>query len=218
MQLFKRHVPLWQVVLMLGIGFVIWANWSPDASTSTAEPAQPVHSSPASKPQMSAVDSAVTNPPAEITPTSLADALIAFGPDMGDSTNTLNLGAEELGKWSIKFLTWKSLMALPRTKPALVMKDSKMEQGKRICASGPIVEITAESVDIGKVYEGEFADISNGTLYRFIAVHSSGELVQGSETSFCGVVTGKFDYSNSMGGESHSIQLVGLFELPENMK
>jgi hypothetical protein len=88
---------------------------------------------------------------------------------------------------------------------------------KLLCASGEIVEITAEHSDAGKIYLGGLVD-ATGTIYRFAAVGSTGDLVQGSSGAFCGVVTGRIDYSNSGGGTTHAIQLVGMFKLPVNTR
>lgn len=55
-----------------------------------------------------------------------------------------------------------------------------------------------------------------GKLYRFIAVGSTGALVESSRAKFCGVVVGQQHYQNSAGGVAHSVQLVGMFDLPEN--
>ena len=55
-----------------------------------------------------------------------------------------------------------------------------------------------------------------GNLIYFVNAGSSGELVQNSIARTCGVVTGRFDYSNSGGGVGHAISVVGLFDLPQN--
>jgi hypothetical protein len=49
-----------------------------------------------------------------------------------------------------------------------------------------------------------------------VTVGSSGALVEGSHTGICGVAIGRFDYTNSMNGVAHAVQLVGMFDLPEN--
>ena len=53
-------------------------------------------------------------------------------------------------------------------------------------------------------------------IYRFLAVKSTGNITDESSAKFCGVVIGKMDYANSAGGVAHAIQLVGMFDLPEN--
>ncbi len=57
---------------------------------------------------------------------------------------------------------------------------------------------------------------NGGNIYRFLAAGSSGTLVPQSYGRFCGVVTGTYDYSNSGGGTGHAVEMVGMFDLPEN--
>jgi len=140
-------------------------------------------------------------------------------PAMTDTTNELSPGAANLAIWAAKSnLQWKELISIPKTKAPLVMKDSDQERGKLICTSGQIIEITADDAAGNKLFEGEIGDDQTGTIYRFIAVRSTGSLVEQSHASFCGIVIGKFDYTNSMSGATHAIQLVGMFKLPENMR
>lgn len=147
----------------------------------------------------------------------LADAIASARGEMADTQETFSDGAQDLVLWAQDRLEWKDLAAVPVTKAALVMKDSDEQFGKRICASGMIVEISA--VDIaGKAYVGEIVNEDSGNTFRFIALRSTGDIVQQSDARFCGIVTGKVDYANSMGGETHAIQLVGMFDLPENHK
>jgi hypothetical protein len=74
-----------------------------------------------------------------------------------------------------------------------------------------------EKADGNKFYNGGLVD-HYGHIYRFIAVRSTGDLVAGSVAHFCGVVTGKQSYANSVGGMAHAVFLVGMFVLPENKK
>ncbi len=80
---------------------------------------------------------------------------------------------------------------------------------------GKIIQIAVEKEDIGKFHVGLIISDA-GNLYRFLGVRSSGTLVGDSRAKFCGVVTGKYDYSNSAGGTGHAVKLVGMFDLPEN--
>lgn len=136
---------------------------------------------------------------------------------MSNTQETFSEGAQDLVLWAQDRLEWKDLAAVPSTKPALVMKDPEDQFGKRICASGMIIEISANDV-AGTVYVGEIANMDSGNTFRFIALRSTGDLVEQSNARFCGIVTGKVDYANSMGGETHAIQLVGMFDLPANHK
>ena len=135
---------------------------------------------------------------------------------MADFDETqISVGALSLAIWSSENMKWSELQALPTAKYGMVMKESDSERGKKICVTGNVVEISADSSGPQKVYLGGMAD-EQFHIYRFIAVGSTGEIVAGSNSRFCGVVTGKNDYSNSAGGVAHAIHLVGMFDLPEN--
>jgi hypothetical protein len=54
-------------------------------------------------------------------------------------------------------------------------------------------------------------------LIKFVAAGSTGQLVAQSRARFCGATTGKYSYSNSGGGTSHAVQMVGMFRVPENL-
>jgi hypothetical protein len=137
---------------------------------------------------------------------------------MTDTVDDTSPGTAALAFWATAApMKWDELVGLTRTRAPLVFKDPDEQRGKLLCASGEVVEITAEHSEARKIYLGGLADTS-GTVYRFAAVGSTGDLVQGSTAAFCGVVTGRVDYSNSGGGTTHAIQLVGMFKLPANMK
>lgn len=154
-------------------------------------------------------------PPDDIK--TLSDAIASARPAMSDTQEIFSEGAKMLALWASDRIEWKELAAVPSTNAALVLKDSEDQLGKRICSSGQIVEISAEEL-AGKVYVGELFNMDTDNLFRFIALRSTGDLVEHNHARFCGVVTGKVDYANSMGGEEHAIQLVGMFDLPENHK
>lgn len=44
----------------------------------------------------------------------------------------------------------------------------------------------------------------------------TGDLVQNSAARICGIVTGVSDYANTGGGQTPSVTIVGLFDLPAN--
>ena len=55
-----------------------------------------------------------------------------------------------------------------------------------------------------------------GDIYKFMNVGTSGDLVANSQARMCGVVTGRYQYSNSAGGTGHALSIVGMFDLPQN--
>lgn len=172
---------------------------------------------PAAAPAAESTASPKTETPAEASYANLAEAIVGIRPTMTDTSNEISTGAVSMALWSADNLKWSELQALPKTKASLVMKDSEEQRGKLICATGNIIEIASEKAEGKKFFEGGLYD-ANGTVFRFIAVKSSGELVEQSHSTICGVVIGKQDYSNSMGGVAHAVFLVGMFKLPENTK
>jgi hypothetical protein len=117
--------------------------------------------------------------------------------------------------WADHTMTWATLQKVEETKRALVMKDSLVERGYRVCTSGSVVQISVErhertTLATGIMLNGSFEPT------HFLAVGSTGDLVEKSQARFCGVVVGRYVYGNSGGGSSHAITLVGMFDLPEN--
>ena len=146
-----------------------------------------------------------------------AEQAVAFTkPKMEDPMNKMGSGHALLALWSVKRLNWVDVaVAKNETTFASVLKDAEEARGKRLCVQGSIVEIEVEKTSEGKVFDGLLHDYARN-IYKFSAVGSSGDLVGGSQSRFCGIITGKFDYSNSGGGTGHAIKLVGMFDLPAN--
>ena len=146
----------------------------------------------------------------------LEAALAIATPRMSDTFNKVDEGTALLSVWSIKGLKWSDVsVAKNETSFASVMKDPDEARGKRMCVSGSLIEIAVEKTDAGKVFDGLLHDYSSN-LYKFSAVGSTGELVARSQARLCGIITGKYDYSNSGGGTGHAVKLVGMFDLPAN--
>lgn len=91
-------------------------------------------------------------------------------------------------------------------------KNIDKEIGKRLCVSGTIVQINEGSL----INEGLLS--SNGNLYHFGNFGDSGDLESMSYARMCGFVVGLFDYKNSGGGTGHAVELIGVWDLPENKK
>ncbi len=140
------------------------------------------------------------------------------GPEMADTTDELGTGALLLTAWSSTRMRWADVsVAKSETSFALVHKDSDAARGKRMCVRGSLIQISKESVGSSAVFIGLL--MSGYTdLVHFVAVGGTGELVERSRTRLCGVVTGTYDYANSGGGTGHAINVVGMFDLPENRK
>lgn len=149
---------------------------------------------------------------------SLEDAIAKTKPEMKDFNDIeISKGAAVFAYWASEHLKWADLQKTEGSKHALVMKDPDTERGKKLCTNASIVEIQVDNTMPNKVkiYTGGLFD-SSMRIYRFIAVGSTGELVANSNAKFCGIITGKNDYTNSAGGVGHAVHLVGMFDLPEN--
>lgn len=168
---------------------------------------------PAPEPEVSPIDKIAALP-------SFADAIAATLPLMTDSENDISPGAVALAAWGAKdgHMKWGDI-GVPKdeTSFALVQKDSDEERGKRYCASGRLIQIAVDKTRFGKLYGGLLMDNSRN-LWAFTAVGSTGSLVEMSWARFCGVVVGRYNYSNSGGGTGHAIRIVGMFDLPDNKR
>jgi hypothetical protein len=140
---------------------------------------------------------------------SIADAMNICAPAMDDAEGTISNGAICLSSWGVKHFTWK-LVSTPRdeTTPGLVFKNSHSQLGKRICTVGSVVEITdQEGISFGEIHG------FSGTIYHFITVGSSGSIVEHTTAHLCGFVVGTYSYHNSGGGTTHTVDLVGMWDL-----
>ena len=148
----------------------------------------------------------------------LSEALSLAKPYMTEVYGETSEGTRLLVLWALDQMTWDHVgVEKDETTHAEVLKDVELERGKRLCWRGSVIQIVADRSLGDAVYTGLLYS-SQGDLYHFYGVGSSGDLVEDSYGRFCGVVTGKFDYANSGGGTSHAIELVGMFDLPENKR
>lgn len=149
---------------------------------------------------------------------SLSRALSLARKVMTDERGKLSKGAALLAFWAARNgLKVGQVRALPESGYKSVMKDSDEERGRYICTRGKLIEIRAEKTAYGKLYEGGmFMGWGYSKVARFIAVGSTRGINQGSRARFCGVVIGRYSYSNSGGGTTHAVQLVGVFDIAEN--
>ena len=152
------------------------------------------------------------------TRTTAADAGAFATSYMEDKYDEVSLGAVLLARWAAGHLRWSDVhVERDETSPARIKKDADSERGKRMCYSGRIIQIAKN--DLGgdrSVYAGLL--MARGyNIIHFLAAGSTGDLVERSRARFCGFVTGRYSYSNSGGGSSHAVQMVGMFKLPENL-
>ena len=184
-------------------------------ATATADPAASAAPVPVAAP-------APTKSPQEVltekigTATTLEQALTLAKPIMGDSSNETDVGAKLLALWAMNHMKWSDVgVAEDETSHALARKDSDEARGKRLCTTGTVIQIESLKSATGKYFTG-LTMTGAGNIFHFTAVGSSGTLVARSSARLCGVVTGLYDYSNSGGGVGHAVELVGMFDLPEN--
>lgn len=146
----------------------------------------------------------------------LARAIDYAMPKMTDTVNDTSEGSLLLLLWAMDHMKFSDVgVTRDETSYPRVQKDPDEERGKRLCQRGVIIQIEAEKIGSKKIFDGILMS-RNNNLFKFLTVGSTGDLVQGSYGRVCGVVTGKYTYSNSGGGTGHAIQLVGMFDLPEN--
>jgi len=144
----------------------------------------------------------------------MRDAIDFCKPSMKDGDDLENEGALCLLTWSVSRMSWEDAAPkMPETSVALFKKDPDDERGKRMCVTGPIIEI--RKVSKSKVYVGGMFDEAHNVI-EFMAIRSTGEITDKSTAKFCGVVTNRYSYSNSGGGTTHATQMLGMFDLPEN--
>lgn len=153
-------------------------------------------------------------------PKTLDAAIDLFKPSMDDHVDKASDGTMMLVTWCAEHLKWSEFKrpVVGSRPPAKIRKDVEDARGKIICTPlGRIIQIKKEKI-------GETPAFFTGLLrpgrelIHFYAVGSTGDLVERDSAKICGVVTGVFDYHNSMGGIGHAIELVGMFDLPENRK
>jgi hypothetical protein len=85
-----------------------------------------------------------------------------------------------------------------------------------MCVSGRILSITKLRAEWGpSLFEGLMVT-SGRDVIHYYAARSTGELVERSRSRLCGVVIGRHSFANVSGGQTNSIALVGVFDLPEN--
>lgn len=126
-------------------------------------------------------------------------------------------GSEALAVWASIRLTWDQLTPLEPTSYAKAKKDPALELGRRICiVNGHVVQILADRSMGIPVYRGLLSYESVMSLLSFVAVGSTGDIVEQSRASFCGVVTGAWEFPNLAGGATQTVHVVGMFNLPEN--
>jgi hypothetical protein len=180
-------------------------------ATAVAEPESPTAEPPAPKTMSQLLAERIA--PLSDLPSGVALARSYFA----DAFDVADPAGIEFAYWAAPVMTWAALQGVQETKRALVMKDSVVERGYRVCTSGSVVQVRVDRRGDSAIATGILQN-GAGEPTHFLAVGSTGDLVERSPARFCGVVVGRYSYSNSGGGTSHAITLVGMFDLPENKR
>lgn len=224
----SSHNKIGLLVAVVGfLGFGVWTLWpaivsSTKADVMTAEEAAKMRgASPAAQP--------TSAPPASreeqarrvvqdiLKQTTLSEAIGKAKPLMADTNNDADAGALAVGMWALKRggFVWWELMSVQETTFGKAKKDPMSARGQRLCFSGSLVEIHTKKTTDGDYFEG---GIINDALdvVSFVAIGSSGSLVERSAARLCGIVTGTNSYDNVSGGQTQTVRVVGAFDLPDN--
>jgi len=147
--------------------------------------------------------------------TTLADAIKMARPLMADTVGDVSVSAYRIAQWMNGHLNWPELKSLDTTNYKLVMKDPELERGKLLCTKVKIVQIQRDRQAPFPIYWGIGSHGWSDMIYYY-AVGSTGDLVERSRATFCGVVIGTHSYPNVGGGTTHSVMTVGMFDLKDN--
>lgn len=212
------------IVAACGVGVIVLgaALWATVATSPIGRDADP--SPPSARERRAVAEraseaderaSAPKPPPPDPQPEALADAIRHWKPKMTDTRDDFSPGTYALAGWSVERLRWKDLNAIGETTAAVAKKDPDEARGRLLCSTGSVVQIQAASTKRGKIYEG-ILFLDGAHPLRFVAVGSTGTLVEHSWARFCGIVTGLSSYKNTGGGTTHAVVAVGMFDLEEN--
>jgi hypothetical protein len=127
------------------------------------------------------------------------------------------VGQAMLTGWAAIHLRWADIeVDASETSFPLVKKDPDAERGKRLCADVTVLDIAARGSGLGKRYTGLMISKSLPTVpYAFTAVRSTGDIVEHSAARFCGYVLALHRYQSN-DGPREGLQVLGMFDLPEN--
>lgn len=150
---------------------------------------------------------------------SAADAFGFAKVNMADEVDQVSPGAAIFSLWAARRMRWSDVyVAQDETTFGMVQKDSSPQLGKRMCSSGQVNEIHAETPETGGHLATGQLTSDSGHVYHFVAAGSSGSITQDSYATLCGMVAGNYTFSNSIGGTTHTVEIVGMFDLPANRK
>lgn len=120
-----------------------------------------------------------------------------------------------LAAWAVKRATWTDFATGSNdelgTSIGEVKKDPTGEYGRRMCSRGSTIQIS-------KQYENlwEALIMVGRDVIHLTAIGSSETVVETTPATFCGIAFGLYTYETVAGNTNTAIEVVGMFDLPEN--
>lgn len=140
----------------------------------------------------------------------IGEAIDFARPMMGGNEDEVSKGTLLMEMWANGRMKWSDVaLAQDETTIGEVKKDPDSAHGKRLCVTGVVHGIEVAKSWAGRPWLGMME--ANPVPVHFVAVGSSGKIVDGSQARVCGVVTGMVQVATL-----RAVQVVGLFDLPEN--
>lgn len=103
------------------------------------------------------------------------------------------------------------LKKMPQTSYKEATKDADAARGKILSLRGRVIQIS--KVETG-LYEGVM--LQNYDAVKYLALGSTEGIFEDSWAQFIGVFTQRYSYANAGGGTTHSVVVVGYFDVPQN--
>ena len=122
--------------------------------------------------------------------------------------------------WSEERLKWADVEAKKNeVSTLLALKDPEGAYGKRTCLIGKLTTISAvRDADASTLKHFKAVLEGPGERWNLSAVGDTGDLVKGSSAKFCGLATNVRSHKGDGGITVDSLDVVGMFDLPENRK
>lgn len=132
------------------------------------------------------------------------------------TNDTVDAGLFSFISWAGRNMRWDDAFSSPaETSLQQFEKDPDAERGKRVCQPGTVIRIEKEMVAGAPIFSGELVR-DDGRFVSFVAVRDTGPIVTGSAAKFCGVALAVHVYTMLQGGQTRSLRMVGMFDLPSN--
>ncbi|CAN5910112.1 hypothetical protein BH11MYX3_BH11MYX3_31160 [soil metagenome] len=129
-----------------------------------------------------------------------AQAIEMARPAFVDTTEELGAGARLLAHYATAKLRWSEVDVPAET------TIRQPDRGKRLCATGEIRQITRRELNGRTVHVGRLRT-ADADEVAFVAVGTTGDLVERSAGRLCGAVLGK---------SGSAVSILGMFDLAEN--